>query len=209
MEGTPIFDCQACEAALSDYLDRALSPELRLAFEAHLAECPACAELERDAREGMAALQEVESVEPSPILVNRILFQIPAKQTGLRKWLGRFFEPVFQPRVVMGAMMTVLSLAMMTRCAGVPSRALTASDLDPVKVWGAFDDRLHRTWDRTIMAYDSMRVVYEVRSRVRQWREGQAEQDATAANETLKTKQLPAHTAGSGAGPIAVPGKQQ
>jgi hypothetical protein len=198
MEGTPIFDCQACEAALSDYLDRALSPELRRAFQTHLRECPACAEFERDVREGMAALSEAEPVEPSPILVNKILFQIPHKPTGWKKWLGRFFEPVFQPRVVMGAMMTVLSLAMMTRCAGVPSRSLTASDLDPVKVWGAFDDRLHRTWDRTVMAYDSMRLVYEVRARVRQWRQGQDEQENSAAAETLKTKQLPAHTAGSG-----------
>ncbi len=66
-------------------------------------------------------------------MVNKILFQIPAQSTGWRGWLGRVFEPVMQPRIVMGAMMTVLSLAMMTRCAGVPSRSLTASDLDPVR----------------------------------------------------------------------------
>jgi hypothetical protein len=197
MERMHIRDCQACEEALSDYLDGALEPAVRLEIEAHLAECAACAAFERDVREGMAALREAEDVEASPILVNRILFQIPAKRSGWRKWLGRFFEPVLQPRVVMGAMMTVLSLAMMTRCAGVPSRSLTASDLDPVKVWAAFDDRLHRTWDRTVMAYDSMRLVYEVRTRVSQWRQQQDEQDANAANETLKTKQLPAHNAGA------------
>jgi hypothetical protein len=204
-----IRDCQACEAALSDYLDGVLEPEVRSEMEAHLAGCAACAAFEQDVREGMAALREAEAVEPSPILVNRILFQIPAKRAGWRKWLGRFFEPVLQPRVVMGAMMTVLSLAMMTRCAGVPSRSLTASDLDPVKVWGAFDDRLHRTWDRTVMAYDSMRLVYEVRTRVQQWRQQQDEQDANAANETLKTKQLPAHAAGSGSAPQEVKPKHQ
>jgi hypothetical protein len=105
----------------------------------------------------------------------------------------------------MGAMMTVLSLAMMTRCAGVPSRSLTAADLDPVKVWGSFDDRVHRTWDRTVKAYESLRVVYEVRSRVHEWRQQQEDQDSAAADaaghEALRTKQLPAKGSSSASAP--------
>ena len=105
----------------------------------------------------------------------------------------------------MGAMMTVLSLAMMTRCAGAPTRGLTASDLDPVKVWGSFDDRVHRTWDRTVKAYESMRLVYEVQTRVNEWRQRQEEQDAaadeTAARKAMKTRRLQETKPGNPASP--------
>ncbi len=194
MESMHIRDCQACEAALCDYLDGALTEEVRAEVELHLSQCAACAAFEQDIREGMGMLAEAEPLEAPPILVNKILFQIPSQATGLRGWLGRIFEPVLQPRVVMGAMMTVLSLAMMTRCAGAPSRPLTASDLDPVRVWASFDDRMHRTWDRTVKAYESMRVVYEVQTRVHEWRQQQEEQDAAAADaaakSAMKTRQL-------------------
>jgi anti-sigma factor RsiW len=203
MESLFIPDCQACETALCDYIDGALAPELREAVESHLAQCEACAAYEVDIREGMGVLRLVDEAEAPPILVNRILYQIPQKESGLRGWLSRFiqpgfFEPLRQPRFVMGAMMTVLSLAMMTRCAGVPSRTLSAADLDPAKIVSAFDDRMHRTWDRSVKAYESMRVVYEVRERVHEWRQQQEAEDTAAqdaaANQALKTKQVPAHS---------------
>ena len=184
MEMTHIPDCQAAEAALCDYLDGLLTPEEHAGMRAHLAACAGCAAFERDIR---------EPAEAPPILVNKILFQIPAQASGWRGWLGRFFEPVMQPRVVMGAMMTVLSLAMMTRCAGVPSRSLSSADLDPVKIWGAFEDRVHRAWDRSFKAYESLRVVYEVRSRVSEWRQEQEEQTAAkdaAVSDALKSRAL-------------------
>ena len=186
MDMIHIPDCEAFESALCDYLDGTATPELRAEMEIHLSQCAACAAYERDIREAMGLLEEAEPLEAPAIMVNKILFQIPAQTTGLRGWLARIFEPVMQPRVVMGAMMTVLSLAMMTRCAGVPSRAVTSADLDPVKIWGSFDDRLHRTWDRSVKAYESMRVVYEVRARVHEWRQQQEEQDQAATNAAAK-----------------------
>lgn len=206
MESNYILDCAACEAALCEYLDGTLGEDTRALVESHLAICPACLEYERDAREALDFLRDAEPVEVPPILVNRILRQIPAKASrlsGLRGRLGRLFEPLLQPRLVMGAMMTVLSLAMMTRCAGVPNRTLGAADLDPLKIVSAFDDRIHRTWDRTVKAYDSMRLVYEIRSRVHDWRQQQEEQDLAAADaaakDALRTRQLPAHPAAGGA----------
>ena len=194
-----IPDCESFESALCDYLDGTSAPELRAEMEIHLSHCAACAAYERDIREAMGLLRQAEPVGPPPVMVNRILFQIPAQTTGWRGWLSRVFEPVLrplhqpllQPRVVMGAMMTVLSLAMMTRCAGVPSRSLTAADLDPVKIWSTFDDRVHRTWDRTVKAYESMRVVYEVRARVHEWRQQQEEQDQAETRDVIKSKQVP------------------
>jgi anti-sigma factor RsiW len=210
MDEMHIPDCEAFESALCDYLDGTATPELRAEMALHLSQCPACAAYERDIREAMGLLSEAETPDAPAIMVNKILFQIPAQSTGWRGWLGRVFEPVMQPRIVMGAMMTVLSLAMMTRCAGVPSRSLTASDLDPVRIWGSFDDRMHRTWDRSVKAYESMRVVYEVRTRIHEWRQQQEEQDQAATNaaakDALQSKQVghqPAESTKPPAGPAA------
>jgi hypothetical protein len=197
MNFSRIPDCEAFEAALCDYVDGVLTAEQSAAFEHHASQCAGCAVYLADVREGFGALTSIPEVEPPPVLVAHLLHQIPQRSFGLmfglKGWMARLFEPVLQPRVVMGAMMTVLSLAMMTRCAGVQARSLTASDLDPVKIWVAFDDRVHRTWDRTVKTYESMRVVYEIRSRIRDWREQQDEQDSAAteaaAAQALKNRQ--------------------
>ena len=185
--------CAAVDTLLSDYVEGTLDAASRALVEAHLAACLACAELAADAAEGRRLLAEAREPEVPAFLVNRILHQAPTRWTeklsrrdGFRGWVNRLLEPIVQPRFVMGAMMTVLSLAMMTRCAGAPGRTLTTADLDPVKVWGAFDDRLHRTWERTLMTYESMRVVYEVQTRLREWRQSETE----AADAAIESRQL-------------------
>jgi hypothetical protein len=120
-------------------------------------------------------------VEPPNELVTKILYQAPQggwfSQKSVSERLNRLFAPIFQPRYVMGAMMTVLSLSMMTRCAGAPKHSLTAADLDPVRLWVSLDDKVHRSWDRSVKAYESMRLVYEVQSRVAEWKQKQQEQE--------------------------------
>jgi hypothetical protein len=199
-ESIQIRDCQACEAALCDYVDGTLTQELREQVEGHLGDCPACAAYLKDIQDALVVLREADEIDPPPVLVNKILFQIPAKESGLWGWLGRFFEPVRQPRFVMGAMMTVLSLAMMSRCAGVPNRTLTQSDIDPVKIVGAFEDRVHRTWDRGVMAYESIRLVYEIRSRVHEWR--QQEELDSAANDAAAREAVKARETSVGPTPV-------
>jgi hypothetical protein len=141
-----------------------------------------------------------EDVTPPKELVTRILQQVPqsgfaAQLANSQTWLNRairaMFAPLFQPRFVMGAMLTVLSLSMLTRCAGPPQHPLTAADLDPVRLWGALDDRVERTWVRTVKAYESMRLVYEVQSRVTEWKE-QQKQDQEDNLRLPKAKPDPA-----------------
>lgn len=172
--------CNDFDALLCDYLDGQLSRERRVLMEVHLTQCTACAELTRDSREAMGLVERSADVAVPPELVTKILQQIP--QDG---WLTRLshgflapvLQPLLQPRVVMGAMLTVLSLSMMTRCAGVPKHALTAGDLDPVRLVGTLDDKLHRGWERSVKTYESMKLVYEVQARVNEWKEKQREED--------------------------------
>jgi hypothetical protein len=115
-------------------------------------------------------------------------FKLRAK--GIRGAINRFFAPVLRPRFVMGAMLTLMSITMLTRCAGNPKAQLTAADLDPVRIWTSLDDRTHRIWDRTMKSYESMRLVYEIRNQINDWKLQQTEADEAAADARANGKKL-------------------
>jgi len=115
--------------------------------------------------------------------VTRILFEVTAgpsraviKPSLVRRLFGKWLEPVLQPRVAMSMALTVLSIAMIGRFTHV--RQLTPSDLDPVKVFAAAEDRVIRWYNRGVKYYESMRVVYEIQSRLKEWAEEQPAQPA-------------------------------
>lgn len=191
-ESEHTLDCANCEALLCDYLDGALPRERRGSFEGHLTECASCAALARDAAAAIAFMDRASDVEPPPQLVTKLLYQIPRGRTvGFQGWVNRLLRPVLQPRYVMGAMLTILSLSIMTRCAGAPDHPLNASDLDPVKLWASLDDRVHRVWQRSLKTYESMRLVYEVQTRIREWQDQQQEDDAAVTETSSPNRQLP------------------
>ncbi len=78
---------------------------------------------------------------------------------------------MLQPRFAMGMAMTVLSFAMIGRFTNV--RQLTPADLDPVKVWTAAEDRVVRWYNRGVKYYDSLKVVYEIQTRLKEWADEQ------------------------------------
>jgi anti-sigma factor RsiW len=176
--------CANFEIALCDYLDGTLAPAEKAEVEQHLSTCASCAELARDARAAMAFMERVADVEPPPELVTR-MFAIPglpearaSMRTGIRSWFRNLMQPMLQPRMVMGLSLTILFFGMMVRCAGIPERKLTAADLDPARVWAGAEDRVQRGWERTVKFYENLRFVYQIQSRVREWRD-QQEQDAS------------------------------
>ncbi|MBL8231530.1 MAG: zf-HC2 domain-containing protein [Bryobacterales bacterium] len=180
--------CSDLELVLCDYIDGTLSANDRTAVAAHLAACPACAELAADAGAAVRFMERAAVVEPPQALVTRILQQVPAKapvteraRGAFARLFGRVFEPVLQPRMVMGMAMTILSFAMLGRFAGIEARQLRASDLDPVKIVEATEDRIHRTWVRAVKYYESLRFVYEIQSRLRELTD--SEEESAAAQD--------------------------
>ncbi|MBV6432040.1 MAG: hypothetical protein IANPNBLG_02176 [Bryobacteraceae bacterium] len=167
--------CAEIELLLCDYIDGALRPEQRAEVEAHLAVCAACAELHRDSTGVLGFLERAAAVEPPPSLVTRILHQAPVSQppvhtarTTFGRLLGRWLEPVLQPRLAMGMAMTILSFAMLGRFAGIEARQLRPGDLQPAKVWEAAEDQANRAWTRAVKYYDSLKIVYILQSRLRE-----------------------------------------
>jgi len=165
--------CAEFEIILCDYLDGALDSARKQTVETHIQECQACAEFARDAGAAVAFMERAEEVVPPPELMTRIAFTIPASRVASSERKAGFFErwlrPVLQPRFAMGMAMTILSFSMIGRFAGIEVRQLNPSDLNPVKVWSVADDKLHRVWQRGVKYYDSLRVVYEVQSRLKEW----------------------------------------
>jgi hypothetical protein len=195
-----MLTCEQFEVLLADKIDGELGSPARAddlaAFERHLTECAACAQLAEDSLAAIAFMQIAAEVEPPPELTAKILeathsgWEFKLRARGIRGWINRAFAPVLKPRFVMGAMMTMMSLTMLSRCAGDPKRPLTAADLDPVRLWAALDDRTHRAWDRTVKSYESMRLVYEIRSQLSEWKQQQADQDEAAADARANSNKL-------------------
>jgi len=87
-------------------------------------------------------------------------------------------------------LLTLMSITMLSRCAGEPNKTLTAADLDPVRLWTSLDDRTHRLWDRTVKSYESMRLVYEIRTQLNEWKQQQSDADDAAADARANSRKL-------------------
>jgi len=181
------MNCGEFEILLCDYVDGTLDAARKQALEAHQRECAACAEFVRDVTGAVAFMERVEVVVPPSELLTKIAFHIPesasrtVRKGGIGALLSGWLRPVLQPRFAMGVAMTILSFSMLARFAGIEPRQLKPADLSPSRVWAAADDRVHRSWQRALKYYESLRLVYEVQSRFKEWTEEEEDRNAPAA----------------------------
>jgi hypothetical protein len=196
-----MMNCAEFEVLLADSIDGALAAPgreaERNAFAHHLETCEECAAMAKEVRSALAFMDLAAEPEVPQPLVGRILhatnsgWELKLRSGGIRGWINRAFRPILRPRFVMGAMLTFMSLTMLTRCAGGPKNTLTAADLDPVRLWSSLESRGHRVWDRTVKGYESMRVVYEIRNQISDWNQQQAAEDEASAEAGTNSRKLP------------------
>jgi anti-sigma factor RsiW len=189
--------CADLDILLCDYVDGTLNQADRSRVESHLQTCAACAELARDAAAGFAFIERAEAVQPPRELMTRISFAIAGElhhktAPRWRRALGRWFEPILQPRFAMGMAMTILSFSMMGRFVDIPVRQLTPADLAPRNVWMAIEDRVHRVWDRGVKYYESMRLFVELQSRLSEITEEDERRKAAAEDSAAPQTNAPA-----------------
>lgn len=180
------YNCTDVDLLLCDYIDHALTSAQQAAFEEHLHGCASCTEMVSDSQQALSFVERCANVEPPPELLTRIMHELPASQNEQRRvrgfsgLVGKWFRPVLQPRFAMGMAMTILSFSMLGKFVG-PVKPIRAADLDPIKIVGTIDDKIHRTWNNAVKYYENLRVVYEIQNRLREW--NQEEEQARQAEQ--------------------------
>ena len=186
------MNCAEFEILLADYLDSTMTEQQRSAVEQHSAACAGCREFLADATSGLAFLKRAEPILPPSELITRIAYQAPAgrvkepfEMEGVwSKLTSGWLQPMLRPRFAMGMAMTILSFAMLQRCAGVKVQNIQAADLNPARVWDGAEDKVIRAKDRAVKYYQNIKFVYQIESRLKDL---QDQQDATAAFEQKKS----------------------
>src|SRR5881394_1536407 len=189
------MQCNEFDALLSQAIDGTLSGERLQAFEAHGKDCKVCGPLLQDAEAGRSWLKSLEEVEPPAELVTNILLKttgLAPRHAGSRasmgerigKWIDTIFSPVVavarQPRFAMSFGMAFFTLSVTLSLAGVRLSDLRHVDLRP----SAIRRNYYETQGRVVKYYENIRFVYEIESRVRQFK-----QAATPAEQPREQQQ--------------------
>ena len=176
------MQCSEFDALLSQAIDGTLAGEKLASFEAHARECGICGPLLQEAESGRSWLKSLAAVEPPEELLTNILLQTsgvrPARARGkvslwtrIRELAELIVSPVVgvvkQPRFAMSFGMAFFTLSVTMSVAGVKLSDLRHLDLRPSAVRRGY----YETSGRVVKYYENIRFVYEIESRVRQFKQ--------------------------------------
>jgi Putative zinc-finger len=176
------MQCSEFDALLSQAIDGTLEGDRLTAFEAHSRECGVCGPLLQEADAGRSWLKSLQEVEPSEELMTNILLRTsgvrPAKATGQASWFERVRElaglivaPIVgvarQPRFAMSFGMAFFTLSVSLSLAGVRIGDLRHVSLRPSTIRRSY----YEASGRVVKYYENIRFVYEIESRVRQFKQ--------------------------------------
>jgi hypothetical protein len=202
------MQCAEFDALLSEALDQVLTGAKLEQFEAHTRVCQVCGPLFAEAKAGQGWLKSLEEVEPPVNLAHNILASTIGIDTARlhqastaevrASWMERareladsFLAPVLgvvrQPRFAMSFGMAFFSLSIALSVGGVKVNDLKQVDLRP----SALKRTYYTTSGRVVKYYENIRFVYEIESRVREFKKvatpaepAPEEKDKTRKNDT-------------------------
>jgi hypothetical protein len=179
------MQCAEFDALLSEALDATLSGPKLESFQAHARVCGVCGPLFAEADGGKRWLKSLAEVEPPSSLIHNILLattgyeseRVPARARGkaswtdaITGWLRPVFAPVLsmsrQPRFAMSFGMAFFSLSISLSLVGVKVSDMRHVDLRP----SAIKRTYFETTGRVVKYYENIRFVYEIESRVREFK---------------------------------------
>ena len=204
------MQCNEFDSLLSDALDGVVTGLVLDRFQAHARICGTCGPLFADAEAGHNWLKGLTEVEPPASLLANILASTTGVDTqrlrvGVRapqpriSWLEHvqaslsgFFEPIWetvrQPRFAMSFGMAFFALSVALTVAGVKPADLRQISLRP----SAIRHTYYSTQAKVVRYYENARIVYEVQSRLREFRRnapaepGPAKQQRENKNDTTQ-----------------------
>jgi hypothetical protein len=182
------MQCQEFDTLLSDALDGMLTGGVLDRFQAHARSCGTCGPLLADAEAGRSWLKGLTEVEPPANLVANILASTTGVDTQrlranvrvsqprvswlehMQATLSGYFEPIWdtvrQPRFAMSFGMAFFALSVGLTVAGVKPNDLRQISLRPAAIRHTY----YSTQARIVRYYENARIVYEVQSRLREFR---------------------------------------
>jgi hypothetical protein len=182
VENQPGMACAEFEALLSDALDQTLAGAKLQNFQAHGASCAVCGPMLKNAEAGQDWLKSLQDAEPPVTLVNDILVAttglranrlgaaIPSRASWWEQFTALVFAPVMgvvrQPRFVMSFGMAFFSVSICLSLAGIRLSDLRAANLRP----SVIKRNYYETSGRVVKYYENIRFVYEMESRVREFK---------------------------------------
>lgn len=189
MEGKHEMQCGEFDALLSEALDHKLTGERLEQFQSHAQACQNCGPLLTEAEQGQRWLKSLQEVEPPAQLLNSILAattgvdtvrmrrDAPAEISWLEKvheWASMAVRPMLavarQPRFAMSFAMVFFSLSISLSLAGVKLSDLRHVDLRPSAIRLSY----YETSGRVVKYYENIRWVYQMESRVREFKRATA-----------------------------------
>jgi uncharacterized protein YggT (Ycf19 family) len=181
-ENQSAMQCAEFDALLNDALDQTLSGPKLESFQAHAHSCAVCGPLLKEVEAGQRWLKSLGEVEPPVHLVQNILIATTGLDTSRfhsvvprgESWWDRFLEAVIspafgvvrQPRFAMSFGMVFFSLSISLNLAGVKLADLRHADLRPSAIKRSY----YETSGRVVKYYENIRFVYEIESRVREFK---------------------------------------
>ena len=180
------MQCNEFDALLSEVLDKYLTGPRLEKFQAHARTCPICGPLLAEAESGKRWLEQLVEVEPPANLMHNILAATtgidtvrlhaaaaaaePSWLDRVRDWTSTLVTPVWtvvrQPRFAMSFGMAFFSLSVSLSLAGVKLNDLRHVDLRPSAVRRSYFE----TSGKIVKYYENIRFVYEMESRVREFK---------------------------------------
>jgi len=181
------MQCTEFDALLNEALDQRLSGDKLETFQAHARGCPTCGPLLAEADAGLRWLHELVEVDPPVTLVDNILAATSGIDTvrlrgtvrapapiswfdRMQDWANGVFTPILavakQPRFAMSFGMAFFSLSITMSLAGVKLSDVRHADLRP----SAIKRNYYETTGKVTKYYENIRFVYEIESRVREFK---------------------------------------
>lgn len=215
--------CGQWETLLTDALDGLLKPEDEAIFAEHMASCSACTALFDESRKGREWLEFLSPEPEVPAgLLDKILAQTgpgqaaghglisggakvlpvtPAWQhPGFMGQVRRFAEP----RLLLTAAMAFFSIALTLNLTGVKLSSVRLADLRPAAIRSYMERQITMASVPIVRYYDHLPFVYEVQTRMREFRrnsegEGQGDDNGQQKQKDAapgESKQTPGHKDG-------------
>jgi hypothetical protein len=182
------MQCQEFDGLLMDALDGVLTGGQLDRFQAHARSCSACGPLFAEVEAGRNWLKDLTEVEPPVSLVMNILasttgvdtqrlrVNVAAAQPRVswvekaQAWASGAMQPIWatvrQPRFAMSFGMAFFSLSVALSVLGVKPADLRQVSLRPAAIRHTY----YNAQARVVRYYENIRFVYEVESRVREFK---------------------------------------